>query len=398
MNKTIINRDLYLNQIEKFINTDLVKVITWQRRCGKSCILLQIIDILKGKYNITNQDIIYVNMEDIRRRDIDSYEKLHDTVKNYKHILIDEIQDIPEREKAIRSLQAQWWYDIYITWSNSNLLSSEISTFLWWRYVSFKIYPLNYQEFLKFHWLKKWKDSFEKFIKYWWLPYLKNLPLDDNMIFTYLNDIVDAILLRDVISRNNIRNTDFYKNLIVYLAKETWNLFSTKNISDYLKSQNINIATNTVIEYLNASKAACFLNSVSRFDLKWKKIFEILHKYYFTDIWIKNALLWWYSKINISWILENVVYNDLISKWWEIYVWELWNKEVDFVCKKGEKMMYLQVSYLLESETTKQREFSPLLEVNNSRKKYVITMDENASWFIDGVERINIIDFLMKVE
>lgn len=398
MNKTVINRDLYLNQIEKFINTDLVKVITWQRRCWKSYILLQIMDILKNKYKIANEDFIYINMEDIKRNNIDSYERLHETIKKYKHIFIDEIQDIPEREKAIRSLQAQWWYDIYITWSNSNLLSSEISTYLWWRYVSFKIYPLNYQEFLKFHWLKKWKDSFEKFLKYWWLPYLKNLPLEDNVIYTYLNDIVDTILLRDVISRNNIRNTDFYKNLIVYLAKETWNLFSTKKISDYLKSQNINIATNTVIEYLNASKAACFLNSVSRFDLKWKKIFEILHKYYFSDIGIKNALLWWYSKINISWILENVVYNDLISKGWEVYVWELWNKEIDFVCKKGEEMIYLQVSYLLESESTKQREFAPLLEIGDSWKKYVITMDENASGFIDGVQWINIIDFLVNIK
>lgn len=395
MSKTIVNRDLYLKQIESFINTDLVKVITGQRRCWKSYILLQIINMLKWNHKVKDNDIIYINMEDIKWKNIDSYEKLHENVKNYKHIFIDEIQDIPERERAIRSLQAQWWYDIYITWSNSNLLSSEISTYLGWRYVSFRIYPLNYQEFLDFHWLEKWKESFEKFLKYGWLPYLKNLPLEDNVIHTYLNDIVDTILLRDVISRNNIRNTDFFKNLIVYLAKETWNLFSTKKISDYLKSQRINIATNTVIEYLNASKVACFLNSVSRFDLKWKKIFEILHKYYFSDIGIKNALLWWYSKINISWILENVVYNDLISKWWEVYIWELWNKEVDFVCKKWEEIMYIQVAYLLESDATKNREFSPLLDIKDSWKKYVITMDEDASWFIDGVERINIIDFLM---
>ena len=396
MEKTIINRPLYTDKILNFINTDLIKVITWQRRCGKSCILLQIMKILKATYNVWENNIIYINKEDIQRKDINSYENLYNVIKWYKYIFIDEIQDIPEREKCIRSLQAEWWHDIYITWSNSNLLSSEISTYLWWRYVSFKVYPLNYQEFLLFHWLDVWKDSYDKFMKFWWLPYLKNLPLKGEIVNQYLDDIVDTILLRDVISRNKIRNTDFYKNLIIYLAKETGNLFSTKRISDYLQSQHINIATNTVIEYLDASKTACFLNSVSRYDIRWKRIFELLHKYYFTDVWIKNALSWWYAKIDISWILENVVYNDLISKWRDIYIWELWEKEVDFVCKKWDKTMYIQVSYLLESESTKKREFAPLLDINDSWEKYVVTMDDNASWYIDWIQRINIIDFLMK--
>ena len=397
MNKTIINRPLYLDKIESFIGTDLIKVIIWQRRSGKSCILFQIINILKEKYYVHDNDIIYLNKEDIKRDFVDSYEKLYDEIKAYKHILIDEIQDIPQWEKAIRSLQAQWWYDIYITGSNSNLLSGELATTLWWRYVSFHVYPLNYQEFLMFHNLEKGKESFNKFIEFGWLPYLVNLPLEKHVVYPYLHDIVDTIVLKDVIARNKIRNVDFYKKLITYISSETWNIFSAKKISDYLKSQNIQLSPNTVLEYLSFSQNACFLNSVSRYDVKWKKIFELFQKYYFTDIGIKNILIWWYSKLHISWILENIVYNDLLSKWWKIMVGDLSWKEVDFVCKKDDKIMYLQVAYLLETEATKQREFAPLLEIRDSWKKYVLTMDEWASGAVDWIKWMNIIDFLCEI-
>lgn len=396
MNKTIIKRNKYLNNIKNFINKDIVKVIIWQRRVWKSYILLQIIDELKTNFSVLDKEIIYLNKEDIIWDNIKDYNDLYNTIKDFKYIFVDEIQDINSWEKAIRSLQSSWNYDIYITWSNSNLLSSELSTFLSGRYVSFYIYPLNYKEFLEFHNLQEKEENFLKYIKFWWLPYLTNLKLEEEIVYTYIKDVINTIILKDVVARNNIRNVDFYKKLINYISSETGSIFSAKSISDYLKSQNIKMSPNIVLNYIENSLNASFLNKVSRYDIKWKKIFEIKEKYYFTDIWIKNALLWWYSKIHISWILENVVFSNLISNWWEIKVWELQDKEVDFVCEKNWNIIYIQVAYLLENEKTRNREFASLLAISDSWPKYVLSMDKDASWSIEWIKWINIEKFLLE--
>jgi len=396
MNKTIITREKYINQIKNFINTDIVKVIIWQRRVWKSYILLQIIDELIQLW-INKSEIIYLNKEDIKWDKIRNYNDLFETVKNFKYIFIDEIQDIEFWEKAIRSLQSSWNYDIYITWSNSNLLSSELSTFLSWRYVSFHIYPLNYKEFLTFHNLENSKQSFLKYMKFWWLPYLTNLKLEEEIVYSYLKDVINTIILKDVVARNNIRNVDFYKKLITYLSSETGSIFSAKSISDYLKSQKVSLSPNIVLNYLENSLNASFLNKVSRYDIKWKRIFEIKEKYYFTDIWIKNALIGGYSKIHISWILENIIFANLVSNGWDVKVWELQDREVDFVCEKNWNIMYIQVAYLLDNDKTRDREFASLLAVNDSWPKYVITMDEDATWSINWIQWINIEKFLSEV-
>jgi uncharacterized protein len=397
MNKTYIKRTKYINHIKNFIWKDIIKVIIWQRRVGKSYILFQIMDELKDNYNIQEKEIIYINKEDIKWESIVDYNDLYKVIKDYKYIFVDEIQDIKDWEKAIRSIQSSWNHDVYITWSNSNLLSTDLSTLLSWRFISFVIYPLNYKEFLEFHNLDYWKENFLKYIKYWWLPYLKNLKLEDEIIYSYLKDVVNTIILKDVVSKNNIRNINFYKKLIIYLASETGGIFSAKSISDYLKSHNNNISPNIVLNYIENSIHASFLNKVLRYDIKWKKLFELKEKYYFTDIWIKNALLGWYSKINISWILENIVFCNLQSDGWEIKVGEFLDKEVDFVCEKNWKKMYIQVAYLLESEKTKEREFTPLLLIKDSWPKFVITMDENVSWNIEWIQWENIEKFLLSI-
>lgn len=397
MNKIIIKRNKYLNKISKFINKDIVKVIIWQRRVWKSYILKQIIEELKDNLWILESEIIYINKEDLKWDFIKDYNDLFKAVEKFRYIFIDEIQDIESWEKAIRSLQSTWNHDIYITGSNSNMLSSELSTFLSGRYVSFNIYPLDYKEFLEFHSLEKSEENFMKYLKFGWLPYLKNLELNEEIVYSYLKDVVNTILLKDVISRNNIRNIDFYKKLITYLSTESWSIFSAKNISDYLKSQKVNLSPNIVLNYLEYSINACFLNKVSRYDIKWKRYFEIKDKFFFTDIGIKNVLIWGYSKIHISWILENIVFCNLVSNWWEVNIWEIWNKEVDFVCKKDSEIMYVQVAYILESDKTRDREFSSLLDIKDSWPKYVITMDKDASWKIEWIEWKNIDDFIYEL-
>lgn len=394
--KKYIKRENYLEKIKPFIWKDLIKVFIWQRRVWKSYLLYQIMDFLKSSNN-EQSDIIYINKEDLQWDHIKTYNELFNIVKSYKYIFMDEIWDIENWEKAIRSLQAQWWHDIYITGSNSNLLSSELATFLSWRYISFNIYPLNYKEFLLFHNLEHHTDSFYKYIEFGGLPYLKNLELNWDIVNSYLTDVVNTIILKDIVSKFKIRNIDFYKKLLQYLAKEIWSIFAAKNISDYLKSKKIKISTNVVLDYLSFSKEALFLNEISRYDIKWKKTFEIRQKYFFTDIWLRNVLSGGFTTLDIWGILENVVYINLVSHWWNVNVWEINKKEIDFIAEKSWEKMYIQVAYILESQKTKNREFSAFDNITDHWPKYVITLDQKASWSINWIQHKNIIDFIYQL-
>ena len=396
MNKSFIKRDDYMNQIIPYIWKNLIKVFIWQRRVWKSYLLYQVIDYLENNW-VKKEEIIYINKENLKWDYIKNYNDLYEKVKDFNYIFIDEIQDIELWEKAIRSLQSEWWKDIYITGSNSNLLSWELSSFLSWRYISFNIYPLNYKEFLIFHNLKKSEESFYKYIEFGWLPYLKNLELKTEIINSYLSDVVDTIILKDIISRFNVRNIDFFKKLLIYLSREIWSIFSAKNISDYLISQKTKISTNVVLNYLSYSKQALFLNEISRYDIKWKKIFELRQKYFFTDIWLRNAILWWFDSLYMWGVLENVVYINLVSKWWNVKIWEIYKKEVDFIAEKNGKIIYIQVSYILESQSTIDREFWVFELIKDNWPKYVVTLDRKAGGFINGIEHKNIIDFIYEL-
>ncbi len=398
MIKTYIKRPIYLDRVEPFIDKDIIKVIIGQRRVGKSYLLFQIMDLIKQKHKKAN--IIYINKELNEFDNIKNYQDLLNyikektkTKKNY--VFIDEIQDIEKFEKALRSLKAKKGYDIYCTGSNARLLSGELATFLSGRYIEIKVFGLSYFEFLTFHKLEENQDSFLKFIKYGGLPYLINLKLNDEIVFDYLKSIYNTILLKDVVERYKIRNIYFLESLISYLADNVGSLVSSKKISDFLKSQKINISPNIVLDYLLFLINAFFVFKVLRTDIQGKKIFEINDKYYFEDLGLRHSITG-YKQIDINKIMENLVFLHLQILGYKVTIGQLKNKEVDFVCEKQNKKIYIQVAYLITDEN-KKREFGNLLAIQDNYPKIVISSDE----MIDksdykGIKHINIRDFLNK--
>lgn len=403
MIKTYNRRPIYIKNIIPFIKSDIIKVIIWQRRVWKSYILFQIIDELKNNFLVKEEQIIYINKELNEFDFIKNYHDLLFFIKNNfkslkwqtkKYVFIDEIQDIENFEKALRDLHALWNYDIYISWSNANMLSSEIATFLTWRYIEFEIFPLNYVEFLDFHKLIKWKDSFMKYIKFWWLPYLKNLKLTEEIVYDYIKSVYNTILLKDIVKRYNVRNIDFLEKLIIYLSNNIWSLFTANNISKYLKSQKIDIWTNIVLEYINHITSVYLVNKVKRQEIIWKKIFEINDKFFFTDLWIRNSILWWYKQIDIWKIIENIVFLHFKSFWYKIHIWKNKTHEIDFIVEKWNDIKYIQVCYLLYDEQTKQREFWNLLKIKDNYEKIVLSLDDFIDWNYLWIKHYNLIDYI----
>ncbi len=393
-----IEREYYLQKIKPFINKDIIKVIVGQRRVGKSYFMQQIKNEIEK--NTTNVNVIYINKELYEFRNIIDYIDLMEYInaklipgKNNK-IFIDEIQDINDFEKALRSLQAENKHDIYCSGSNANVLSSELATFLSGRYIELMIFPLNYSEFLKFHNLQNNEDNFNKYAKFGGLPYLKNLSLEDDIIFDYLKNIYKTILLKDVVARNNIRNVAFLENLSEYIAENTGNIVSAKKISDFLKSQKINMSTNIVLNYLNFLTNAFLINRVKRSEIAGKKIFEIGDKFYFNDIGLRNSIIGFRAQ-DIAKILENMVYNHLLMLGYEITVGRLNNLEIDFVCKKNHEKIYIQVTYVLADQNVIEREFGNLLKIKDNFPKFVVSNDKFIVQTHKGIKHMNIRDFLL---
>lgn len=399
MTKIIKKREIYLEKIKPFINKDLIKVLIWQRRVWKSYILLQLIEKLKSEYGISESNIIKINKELNEFDNIHDYNDLLKYIKDRTvweekmYVFIDGIQDISEFEKALRDLQALWNYDIYISWSNAKLLSSEISTYLTWRYIQFEIYPLTYKEFLDFHDLSVWKDSFFSYMKIWGLPYLIQLWIDESITTEYVKSIFNTILFKDVVQRYQIRNTSFLENLIKYLSDNIWNLTTPNNITKYLKSQKIEIGINSVNEYIKYLCSVFLINKVQRQEVVGKKIFEINDKYYFSDIWIRNMMVGWYKPQDIWKILENIVFLHFKTLWYHIFVWKHDNKEIDFIVEKNWDKKYIQVAYLLDWDTQK-REFENLLEIPDNYEKIVLTLDDFAWWDRNWIKCYNLINYL----
>lgn len=396
MIKKYIKRALYLEKIRPFIDKDIIKVIVGQRRVGKSYLLFQIMDEIKAKHKTAN--IIYINKELSEFDAIKTHRDLLDHIKKYdsirkSYVFIDEIQDIDSFEKALRSLQSEGKYDIYCTGSNANLLSSELATYLSGRYIEMKVFSLSYSEFLSFHKLSENKESFLRYIKYGGLPYLINLELTDDVAYGYVKSVYSTILLKDVVSRYKIRNVSFLENLIGYIADNIGSLVSAKKISDFLKAQKINISTNIVLDYLSFLANAFFVLKVSRSDVRGKKIFEVNTKYYFEDLGLRNSIVR-YNQTDINKILENLVFMQLQILGYTVTVGQLKGKEIDFVCEKQGRKMYIQTAYII-TEENKEREFGNLLEIQDNYPKFVISMDEMiAQEGYKGVQHINIRDFL----
>lgn len=393
----IYNRDLYIERIKPFMRTNVVKVMVGHRRVGKSYILYQLMMIIESEEPDAN--IIYVNKEDLEYDSIRDYAELYSYVKEHSsanqrnYVFIDEIQEIDDFRRAVRSLALDDAYDIYVTGSNSEMFSSDLANELGGRYVEFRIHSLTYMEFLQFHHFDDNDDSLEKYIHYGGLPYLVNLKLEDAVVAEYLKSIYSTIVLRDVVQRKKIRNTVFLEQLIRFLADNVGSLFSSKSISDFLKSQKVKLAPNQVADYADALAEAFIVTRVGRYDIAGKRLFERGEKYYFEDMGVRNAIVG-YKPQDRAKRMENVVCNHLLACGYEVKVGALATEEIDFVCRRGGEMLYVQVADELSRQETVDREFGNLLKIKDNYPKMVVSREHSVECSYGGVEHVNIRDFL----
>lgn len=396
----LIERTTYTNRIIPFIDKQVIKVLTGQRRVGKSYVMMQLINYIRN--TVTEANIVYLNMEleDFihikNNEDLNEYlkDKWIDDKPNY--LFIDEVQEIASFERTLRSLLAKQTCDIYCTGSNANMLSGELATHLSGRYVAFHIHSLTYSEFLLFHDLNNSIESLLKYLKYGGMPFLANLGLQDEIPFEYLRNVYSTILLKDVVARENIRNISFLENLVAYLADNTGSLFSATNISKYLKSQQVDISPQLTINYLKALSNAYFIHKVVRSEIGGLKIFEIGEKYYFEDLGLRNSIIGFNQRTDLHKLLENVVYLHLLHQGYKVYVGKMGNKEIDFTGDKNGIKIYVQVSLTLLHENTIEREFGNLKAIEDNYPKYVVTFnDPIIGGNQGGILQKNLADFLM---
>lgn len=392
-----IPRPLYIDRVIPFIGKSLIKVFTGQRRVGKSHLLFQLMSIIKERD--TESNIIYINKEDLSFRAIKTAEDLNNyvienqikTQKNY--VFIDEIQEIEHFEDALRSLLLDDSIDLYCTGSNAELLSGDIAGRLSGRFIEIQVYSLTYTEFLTFQQIDNSPESLQKYVKYGGLPYLKHIPLEDNIVFEYLKNIYSTIVFRDVINRYAIRNTPFLEQLVFFLASNIGSIFSSKKISDFLKSQKVNIAPNQVQIYAQHLANAFLIHQVKRYDVEGKRLLEIGEKYYFENLGIRNAL-WGYRLQDMGKIMENVVYNHLIAHNYMVNVGVLGGNEIDFIAEKNGEKVYIQVALSLLEEQTIQREFGNLQKIKDNYPKMVVTMDAFSGNTVEGIAAVDLKSFL----
>lgn len=396
--KNIIDRPHYINKVQPFMGKNLIKVFTGQRRVGKSYLLFQLISFLKKKDE--EAAICYINKEDLAFSFIQTATDLQDYVLSNKsktgktYVFIDEIQDILHFEAALRSLLLDEDIDLYCAGSNANLLSGDVAGHLSGRYIEITVYSLSYVEFLDFHHQKDSPSGLDKYLKYGGLPYLKHLPLEDAVVFEYLKNIYSTIVYRDIINRYSVRNVPFLEQLVLFLAGHTGSVFSAKKISDFLKSQRVNIAPNQVQTYIQHLVNAFLVHKVSRYDMIGKRIFEIGEKYYFENLGIRHAL-WGYRLEDRGKIMENAVYNHLVFKGYKVRVGAMGASEVDFIAEKDGEKHYIQVALTINDPKTLAREFGNLKKITDNYPKTVITMDAFSGNTVEGISSLDLRSFLL---
>lgn len=389
-------RDAYISRIKPFMGKNLIKVLSGQRRVGKSYLLFQLMQIVRQENKEAN--IIYINKEDLQFDFIRDAESLHEYIgtqlkKGVRNcIFIDEIQDITDFEKTLRSLLLDENNDLYVTGSNAKMLSGELATYLSGRYIEFNVYSLSYSEFLLFHKLEDSDENLELYIKFGGLPYLINLTLSDQA-FEYIKNVYSTIVYRDVVSRYSLRNTQFLERLILFMADNIGSLFSAKSISDFLKSRHTKIAPNQVQQFAGYLASAYIVHEVSRYDITRRKIFEIGSKFYFENTGIRNAIRG-YSLKDRGKLLENVVYNHLLYTGYDVKTGFTNGLEIDFVCERRGEYLYVQVALRLEEQATIDREFGNLLNIQDNYPKIVVTADHFEGNTYEGVKHMYIRDFL----
>ncbi len=373
-----IVRQSYLDKIERYLGKNTIIILTGQRRVGKSYILR----LFRNKKEADNQaNVIFIDKEKKEFDAINTYQDLNSYIDEHldnskrNFILIDEIQEISEFEKSVRSYYEEADIEIIITGSNSNMLSSDLSTLIGGRYKEIYIQALSYTEFIRFHQLPESDDTLSKYIQYGGLPGLVKMGLDEQDAREYQLDVYHTVLLKDVIMRNQIRNVPFLENLVRFLADNAGKAISANSLAKYMKSQGESVTSTVVTNYLKYLCDAYAVHKVNRYDIHGKKLFETNDKFYFEDHGIRNALAGGTREGDIEKVIENVIYNHLIRLGYEVRVGQLQASEVDFVCTSPDgRRFYVQASYIIADDTTRNREFGNLRVIKDNYPKYVISM------------------------
>lgn len=398
----MIKRESYMKKIRPFINSDLVKVLTGIRRCGKSVML----DLIKQELlqqGVTPQQLISYNFENMSFARLCNAQALHDEIINKTqaltgkiYLFFDEIQEVKDWEKCINSLRIELNCDIYITGSNAKLLSGELATYLAGRYVEFVIYPFSFSEFIELYNTIQPNTSetecFKKYLHFGGMPYLATLQYNEAACKQYLQDVYTSVELKDIVRRNNIRDVDMLERILTYITVNIGTIFSANVLSKYLKSEGRSMATETIINYVKACTDAFLFYQVKRQDIQGKKLLAINEKYYVADHGIREAVFGGNMK-DINLILENIVYLELLRRGYKVSIGKVDTKEIDFICEKQDKKIYIQVTYLLAAEETIQREFGVYNEITDNYPKYVLSLDE-FDMSRNGIIHKNIRDFL----
>ncbi len=394
-----ILRQSYLDKIEHHLGKDTIIILTGQRRIGKSYILR----LFRNKVSKeAGANVIFIDKEkhefdDIKTyRDLNAYidERRNKAMKNY--ILVDEIQDIVEFEKSVRSYYEEPDVEIVVTGSNSKMLSRDLSTLIGGRYKEIYIQALSYEEFMLFHQLSDSDDTLAKYIQFGGLPGLVKMGLDEQDAREYQMDVYHTVLLKDVIMRNRIRNVPFLENLVRFLADNSGKIISANSIAKYMKSQGDRITSTVIINYTKFLCESYLIHKVNRYDIRGKKLFESNDKFYLEDNGLRNTLAGGSREGDVEKVIENIIYNHLIRLGYEVTVGQLQAGEIDFVCKKPEgQRVYVQASYIISDEATREREFGNLRAIKDNYPKYVISMTPLVGrQDSDGITHIHLRRFL----
>lgn len=402
----MIKREMYMKRIRPFIGTDLIKVMTGIRRCGKS-VMLELIKEELADQGVNSDQIISMNFENMNYEHLQTAKTLHDEITRMAaeipgkvYLFFDEIQEVRDWEKCISSLRVSLDCDIYITGSNANLLSGELSTYLGGRYVEFIIYPFSFAEFLELYRTiapdAPVRDCFQKFLISGGMPYLANIRYEEAPSGLYLRDLFNSVQLKDIVRRNNIRDVDMLERIIAYVTANVGTVFSATSLAKYLKNEKRNVAPETILNYIGYCCDAYLFYQVKREDLQGKQILSSNEKYYIADHGIREAVFGSNMR-DINLILENIVYLELLRRDYKVTVGKNKDKEIDFVCDRHGERIYVQVAYLLASDETVQREFGAYDKVSDNYPKYVVSMDE-FDMSRNGIRHCNIRDFLLAEE
>ena len=402
----MIHRPLYTEKIMAYTDTPFVKVLTGVRRCGKSTILKMIMEKLQTERGISADQVVSMRFDSMEYEDMTAKQmfeavkaKLSENKKTY--VFLDEVHEIEGWEKVVNSLASDYDVDLYVTGSNSRMMSSEISTYLTGRYVSFRIFPLSFEEYLTFRReyteVKDVHAELADYIRLGGFPATHLRDYSQDEVYTIVRDIYNSTIFSDIVRRNQIRKVDQLERVVKYTFSNVGNTFSAKSISDYLKSEHRKIDNETVYSYLEKLEKAYLLHRCSRYDLQGKEILKTQEKFYLADTALRYSVLG-YNPDSVASSLENIVYLELCRRGYEVNIGKTADGEVDFVAQRQGEKLYVQVTQEIQSEKTERREYDRLLEIKDNYPKYVLRTDEFAGGNYEGIKSMHVADFLLSKE